>query len=252
VTTVYSSPNNDDFTSVTFGSRFQQQAWDWTTRVEYRSADSASKMNLLTDVIHDLENGQQLLASVDVQTEDTDSSEHVNTGIRLGYAYRPFDSRWTLLNRLDLIHNTSRNVGFDVLSQKIVNNLNANYLLSDTTQIALQYGAKYVVDNFDDDEYGGYTDLYGMEIRRDMGSKWDVGLQGSFYNSWNSGVFDSSYGVSVGYNMARNSWMSLGYNFNGFQDDDFSASEYTAQGIYIKYRMKFDQVTARNFLQMVE
>jgi hypothetical protein len=46
--------------------------------------------------------------------------------------------------------------------------------------------------------------------------------------------------------------MSLGYNFNGFQDDDFSASEYTAQGIYIKYRMKFDQVTARNFLQMVE
>jgi hypothetical protein len=46
--------------------------------------------------------------------------------------------------------------------------------------------------------------------------------------------------------MARNVWMSLGYNFDGFSDDDFSASEYTAEGVFLKYRLKFDQYSARS------
>jgi hypothetical protein len=147
-----------------------------------------------------------------------------------------------------LQHNATQNVGFDLTSQKIINNLNANYQWSEDTQIAFQYGAKYVVDNFDSDEYRGFTDLYGMEVRHDLNSKWDIGLQGSFYNSHNADVSDYSYGVSFGYNMARNVWVSLGYNFDGFQDDDFSASEYTSEGLFLKYRLKFDQDTADSIL----
>ena len=251
VTTVFSSPNNDDFTSVTFGSKFRKDAWDWSTRVEYRDADSEDKVNLVSDVIHNLDEGQQLLAKLDVKLTDSDDSETTNAGIRLGYSYRPDDSRWTLFNRLDLQHNQSQNAGFDTTSQKIINNLNANYQLSGDTQIALQYGLKYVVDNFDNDQYRGFTDLYGMEVRHDLSSKWDVGFQGSLYNSWSADVSDYSYGVSVGYNMARNVWVSLGYNFDGFQDEDFSASEYTSKGLFLKYRVKFDQNTANSILGLM-
>ena len=171
--------------------------------------------------------------------------------VQLGYSFRPNDSSWTVFNRLDLQHNQSQNVGFDLTSQKVINNLNANYILSDDTQIAFQYGLKYVVDNFDDDEYRGFTDLYGMEVRHDLSNKWDVGFQGSLYNSYNSNVSDYSYGVSVGYNMARNVWVSMGYNFDGFQDEDFSASEYTSEGIFLKYRVKFDQNTANSILGLM-
>ena len=38
-----------------------------------------------------------------------------------------------------------------------------------------------------------------------------------------------------------NLWASIGYNFNGFRDEDFSQSNYTAKGIYLKFRLKFDQ-----------
>ena len=179
-------------------------------------------------------------------------SENFTAGIQLGYSYRPVDSRWTLFNRLDLTHNDTAGGGFDQRSRRIVNNLNANYLWSDSTQVAFQYSMKYVIDNFDDEEYRGFTDLYGMEVRHDLGNKWDFGIQGSLYNSHNSELSDYSYGMSVGYNMARNVWVSLGYNFSGFQDDDFTASEYTSKGLFLKYRLKFDQDTASSILGLME
>lgn len=248
VTTVYSSPDNNDFTAVTFGSQFREEAWDWATRVEYRASDSDDRFNFVSDVIHNLEDGQQLLAKVNVRHSESNDAESLDTNVQLGYSYRPVASRWSLFNRLDLRHSASESVLTDLTSQKIVNNFNANVLLSPDTQLSLQYGMKYVVDNFDDDQYSGFTDLYGMEVRHDMSPKWDLGFQGSMYNSYNSEISEYSYGVSVGYNMARNVWLSLGYNFSGFSDDDFSASEYTAEGVFLKYRMKFDQDTAEDLM----
>ena len=244
VTTVYASPENNDFTSVTVGSKFRQDAWDWSTRVEYRASDTEDKMNFITDVIHDLDDGQQLLAKLDIQKSDGQDTATMISGVQLGYAYRPEDSAWTVFNRLDLTSSTSASAGLNLRTNKIVNNMNANYLWGDDTQIAFQYGFKYVVDNIETVEYKGFTDLYGLEVRHDMGDKWDVGFQGGRYNTWNSGVADYTYGVSVGYSMARNVWLSLGYNFDGFQDDDFGSSEYTAEGVFLKYRFKFDQYSA--------
>ena len=65
-------------------------------------------------------------------------------------------------------------------------------------------------------------------------------------NSWESGVRDYSAGFSVGISPEKNMWISTGYNFVGFRDDDFSGSEFTAQGFFIKFRMKFDQETLRD------
>ncbi|MEM7363631.1 MAG: OmpA family protein [Pseudomonadota bacterium] len=251
VTTVYSSPNNDDFTAVTVGSRFQQDAWDWSTRLEYRAADSEDRMNLLTDIIHNLDNGQQLLAKVEHQRSDSRDQSRTTTGIQVGYAYRPDEGRWRLFNRLDLQQSQFTGVDTDQRTQKIINNLNANYLWSDTTQVAIQYGLKYVTDNYDDDEYSGVTDLFGVELRHDLSPKWDVGVRGSRYSTYASDVSKASYGVSVGYSFRQNMWLSLGYNFSGFRDQDFSASDYTSQGVYVKYRMKFDQYTAGSIREMM-
>jgi uncharacterized repeat protein (TIGR01451 family) len=246
VTTVFNSPSNNDFTAVTFGSRFREGPWDWATRVEYRAADNEDKMNFVSDVIHNLDDGQQLLAKVNVQTSKGENRDAMSSLVQVGYAYRPEESRWSMFNRLDMLHSSSNAAGFGLRTNKIVNNMNANYLLGDDTQIALQYGLKYVVDNFDSDEYSGFTDLYGMELRHDMGENWDIGVQGGRYSSSNSNVADYTYGVSFGYTVTRNVWLSLGYNFDGFQDEDFSESEYTSEGVFVKYRFKFDQYSARD------
>lgn len=36
-------------------------------------------------------------------------------------------------------------------------------------------------------------------------------------------------------------WVSVGYNFLGFPDQDFSAGRYTGKGVFLRSLMKFDQ-----------
>jgi hypothetical protein len=65
-------------------------------------------------------------------------------------------------------------------------------------------------------------------------------------HSWESNVMDYSAGIDVGTTFAKNVWISVGYNFAGFRDDDFSASRHTAQGPYLKIRIKADQDTFKD------
>jgi hypothetical protein len=54
-------------------------------------------------------------------------------------------------------------------------------------------------------------------------------------------VIDYSFGVDVGYNLGTNIWVTLGYNFEGFDDSDFEEARYTASGPYLRFSIKADQ-----------
>lgn len=92
----------------------------------------------------------------------------------------------------------------------------------------------------------GYTDLTGVEGRYDLTTKWDVGARASVLHSWRSDEIDYSSGVSLGYNVVKNTWLSIGYNFLGFDDEDFSRANFTAQGPFIQFRFKFDQKSVQD------
>ena len=121
--------------------------------------------------------------------------------------------------------------------------------MDEVTQVSLQYAFKYVLDTIDGEEYRGYTDLIGAEARRSLSSRWDVGFNASVLNSRNAGVTDFAYGVSVGHQFATNAWASVGYNFEGIEDNDFDESDYTTKGVYLKVRFKFDQNSARQIFR---
>ena len=108
-----------------------------------------------------------------------------------------------------------------------------------------------MLETIDAQEFSGYTDLMGIEGRYDIDSKWDVGVRGSLLHTWGNGEMLGSSGVSVGYNIVENAWLSLGYNVIGFSDKDFSASNYTAQGPYMRFRFKFDQNSVKDALKWV-
>src|SRR5262249_11135407 len=122
----------------------------------------------------------------------------------------------------------------------------ANWQLDSRTQLGLQFGGRYVRSTFDNERYNGFTDLYGVDVRRDLTARFDVGAHGALMHSWESGVSTQSFGIDVGFTPVRNIWISIGYNFDGFHDDDFTQSRYTAQGPYIKFRVKADQDTFKD------
>lgn len=237
---------NGDYTALYTGVTYTDpdKLWSANARVEWRTGDTDDKINVMGAVQRNLDQGRSVAAGFAYsRNESATGTLSSKMDLRLSYAFRPNDSQWVMYDRLDFISDLSEDAAGKVLARKLVNNFNANWMPNRRTQIAMQYGAKYVFDTIDGKGYDGYSDLIGFEIRRDISQDWDIGLHGSILHTWRSGQFDYGLGASVGYKLMDNTWVAVGYNWLGFEDEDFSGAAYRAKGFYAAMRMKFDQDT---------
>jgi hypothetical protein len=232
-----------DYTSSAVGAAYHEKMWSCDGRFEIRNSTIDQQRNLQLGAQHNLDQGRTMAAGYTLRITNGASGDTRYTDLRISYAYRPNDSQWVWFDRADYITQSTLATTSSLNGTKLVNNLNANYMPSRHTQIALQYGAKYVLETIDSTDYKGYTDLIGTEIRHDLTERWDIGAFGSVMRSLNSGVNSYGLGASVGYKLVDNMWISTGYNIRGMNDRDFSNASYRAQGPYITLRMKVDQNT---------
>jgi uncharacterized repeat protein (TIGR01451 family) len=234
---------SEDFTAASVGATYQVKKLTWDNRMELRLADSENKWSLMSGLVKEVDSSWAVSGRLQLfQTSDTSGPNTFKIDLRQGLVYRPPQTQWIALNRLDfIIDDLSGSGSSDYDSWRLVDNLMINYNPQKDLQISLHYGAKYVQEQIDSSDYAGYTDLIGIEGRYDLNKDWDIGLDSSILHSWNSSQFDYCNGISAGYSLMQNVWVSLGYNLTGFKDRDFSASNYTAQGPFIRFRMKFDQ-----------
>ena len=145
---------DDDFTALSLGAGYRADVWSWTSRVETRFADDEKKWNLLSGFIVEPIHGLGLSAGMQLNITDAALGQDNTAGdIRLSLAWRPKNTRWIVLDRLDYQFDSTDGGGSDTDSRRIVNNLNVNYKPGHRLQIGLQYGAKYVLDTFDDEAY---------------------------------------------------------------------------------------------------
>ncbi len=246
----------EDYILSSVGFTYRAEPWTWNMRAENRAGDIEDKTGATTNLIRELKKGVTLATSHSYFVSDFEGGAAGELYVGdLSWAYRPLDSRWSILNRLKYRYETVDNAqslpifgqttlkgADDLTSSAVVNNFNLNRLsLSRKNQFSLYYGAKMAWDEYDSESYKAFIDLWALEIRQDIGQKWDVGLQGSMLHSWTADNFQYSYGPSIGWTPMTNSWISVGYNFEGFQDRDFDAARYTNEGIYLKIRVKFDE-----------
>jgi uncharacterized repeat protein (TIGR01451 family) len=242
----------EDFTAISAGANYQEKKLTWSNRVEYRTSTLEKKWGLVTGVMNEQGLYWGWTGRLQVlHSRTSDGSERTDADVRMGLAYRPPVTRWILLDRLDLISNDQQGSGSTTRGKRIINNLNANFKPDQRSQLSLQYGAKYVLETIDDADYSGYTDLIGAEGRYDLTKEWDIGLRGSILHTWELHQMSYSLGASVGYNLMENGWLSLGYNLLGFKDRDFSAANFTSQGPYVQFRVKFDQNSVKDGLKVL-
>lgn len=168
--------------------------------------------------------------------------------IRLGTSWRPRGEGMIVFDRLDLKH---ENISGQSDVSKIVNNLGVNTMVTDQTQMSVNWGIKYQDSKVSNIKTSGVTQLIGTEVRHDVTERIDVGVSGSALIDHTTNTMDYSFGPSVGISPVDNVWASVGYNFSGYEDEDFVAAEYNRHGLYIKIRAKFDQHTAEGFLKSI-
>ncbi len=239
----------DDFSAASFGLTYSPGSWLWNGRVERRDSDKEDRWTLTTSAQTTLQAELSLLASLRLQESNAQTGQEKRSEkLHLALAWRPVASRWLVLNRLELTDERSRGESANT-SQRVVNNLNGYYRATDHLQLGMQYGAKYLQETIDGNDYSGRADLFGLEGRYDITPHWDIGLHGSLLQVPGAGQTEYSSGASIGRSFADNIWVSAGYNVSGFYDEEFSLSRYTMQGPFIKFRMKFDQQSVKDLVQ---
>ncbi len=236
----------EDFFAAFVGAQYRKELWQLTSRLEHRNSDNEERWSSTTGWYREPLEGHAMSASL--QAFDTSGllSETTEAIARLAWAFRPDSSRWIVFDRFEMKYD-DRSDGFtSAESARVVNNLHANWQLNPSLQLGLQFGARYVESTYEGEQYSGISDLLGFDLRRQLTRRFDLGLHVAALHSWESDVMDYSTGLDVGTTLAKNVWISVGYNFAGFRDGDFSASRHTAQGPYLKIRIKADQDTFKD------
>ena len=233
---------NEDFVAAYAGAMYTSELWSANSRIEVRDSDTEERLTLLMGWYRQPTIGHGLSAGFTMfKTEKTLGGELGQANLRFGWAYRPADRKWSFLDRVDLVSDRLVTGVDEQKSWRLINNFNANRRFSASTQLSLQYAFKYVRSEFDGDDYTGYTDLVGIDLRHGFRDRWDVGVNTSVYHSYRSKVLDYGIGLDLGYNIGANMWLTLGYNFAGFDDKDFAQARYTAAGPFFRFTFKANQ-----------
>ncbi len=70
----------------------------------------------------------------------------------------------------------------------------------------------------------------------------DFSVMGAVTHSNQAGATQYAQGLEVGYLVAKNVWVSGGYNWTGFDNADLSGTEYHNRGVYLRLRIKFNEM----------
>lgn len=251
-----------DFTAATLGATYRAARWSWTGRIEYRDGRNDDRFGIVTSLLRSLGEGKTVASSLRAfRVRNASGAVATQASADLALAWRPLDSRWSLLERLEFRHESADGAfddgnvlgvpaygAGDQVTSRIVNNLAVNYRsgpegLGHGFEGTVYYGAKYVAGRYADDTYDGFIDVVGFDLRQDIGTRLDIGVTGSVQHAWSRGVWSWSGGPSIGVSPAPNLWISAGYNVAGYRDRDFEADRYTRQGPYVTMRLKFDQLS---------
>ena len=234
------------------------ELWKASTRLEWRRLDKNASTPGAQDTIlstvtvaRKLDRDWTLLGRNYFLATNNPGAPELNgrqDRFQVGFAYRPVDTnRFDALGKIEF--KTERNINAANESRRAtVASLQTNWHPQRPFWLSGRAAFKNVNETYPSTE-GGANDAYkayllGGRAIYDITENWDLGLMAAVMSGKSANQSGSSvqkaWGVEVGYQMASNLWASLGYNWAGFTDRDLS-SDYTARGMYVRLRYKFDQ-----------
>ncbi|MEJ6551864.1 hypothetical protein PQI08_04835 [Psychrobacter pacificensis] len=235
--------DNNTATAAGFGVEYlAKENYKASGRVEKRWGETSDTLLGSAGIAYRYTDEITLLAKDTYSRIDYNDGDRTINRFQLGAAYRDYDS-----NQLDMLAKLEyrlddNNTGDDTYRKDTtVWSWNGNYHPTRALTLSGRYAGKYTeyeADNITSDNTAHA--VYGRGLY-DISEHWDVGLQAGTY--WNKQADDLSYmlGAEVGYSPMTNLWLSLGYNFMGFEDEDIAYDDSTQEGAYFRLRFKFDE-----------
>ncbi len=243
------SLGDKSFSAYRLGANYNEKSYSATLNGEVRKGNDEDKVNFSTALYTQATDILALALSGSWHSSEGDDHKDSDSNFRFSLAYRPEEDGTIILDKLDFIHAKQKSVESELITKKMVNNLNVNLIPTAKSELALQHGFKYVVDTIDDFEYKGVTQLFGVDARYDLSKSWEFGIQGSLLYAQSANNMDYGFGIYSGHNLFDNMLLTLGYNWKGFEDRDFSLQTYRVEGPYFRFNMKFDQENLKDVVK---
>jgi uncharacterized repeat protein (TIGR01451 family) len=238
-----------DFIASFVAALYRTPLWTFSSRLENRSADTEQRWLATSGFYREPLRGHAFSMAanlIDSNAKTTIGTDSRAAAVRLSWAYRPTSSDWIVLDRLDLKFEQSGSAATSQQAARIIDNFNSNWQLDPHSQLGLQFAVRSTLTTFSNDRYSGLATLLGCDYRRDLSARFDIGAHGTTLQSWTAHVGDTALGFDVGVTLAKNVWISVGYNLRGYADRDFDANRYTAAGPFLTFRIKADQDTFKD------
>lgn len=176
-----------------------------------------------------------------LQEDNARSKERTIDRFQIGMAYRDYDNNIIdHLAKLEYRYDDNELTDSAYTKKTYIASLHTNYHPVRRLTLSGHYAGKYNELTTDDITSDSLTHLLSGRAMYDINERWDAGIQAG--TMWSDN--DSSHyllGAEVGYSPMANLWLSAGYNFMGYHDEDIASGSDNQQGAYVRLRFKFDE-----------
>jgi uncharacterized repeat protein (TIGR01451 family) len=233
--------------AATFGLEYTANPlWKGSTRLELRDAKTSESVLSTVAVASKLNRDWTLLGRNTyslIRNKGGQTGENEQDRLQAGVAYR--DTESDVLSGLARIeHRAEKDTTQpEVTLKRTVDLLSVHANLQPVRPFTFsgRYATKWVKDDSNGIKSKNNGQLLSARAIWEIAPRWDVSLHGS--TMWSNASHSKQYGVGLelGFMVMENLWLSGGYNFHGYRDDDFANGEYTNKGAYLRLRYKFDE-----------
>lgn len=244
-----SSANNlsSDSTAASLGVEYLKNPnWKAVARIEARWSDQSDTILNNLGAAYKYSDDVTLLAKNVVSLTDSkndSSGDRLIDRFQLGLAYRDTEhNRFDALAKVEYRYDDNKtDLSNPYLKHVYIFSNHLNYHPTRDLTLSSQYAVKNVETTFSGLASTGMTHMFSARAMYDINERWDAGVHtGVLWSDMSSGR-RVLMGAELGYLVAANLWLSGGYNFSGYKDDDLVDSDTTIQGAYIRFRFKFDE-----------
>lgn len=177
-----------------------------------------------------------------LQQDNEQNKDRTIDRFQLGVAYRDYDNN--ISDHLAKIEYRYDNNGLDADSpykkETYIASLHSNYHPVRRLTLSGHYAGKYNELTMDGITSDSTSQVLSARAMYDINERWDAGIQaGTMWSDNDSRNY--LIGAEVGYTPMANLWVSAGYNFKGYHDDDIASGSDNQQGAYVRLRYKFDE-----------
>ena len=247
----FSGAGSNEATAVTLGIEFTANPlWKGSSRIEVRNGQNsdsilatvAAAAKLSPDWTFLGRNTYSLVKNK-AQNAGEKAGDNEQDRLQVGLAYRDTETDvWNALGRIEhRAESDTTRAGVELKRTVELISIHANWQPRRPFTFSARLAAKWVNEKSNGLRSKNGAQLVSGRAIWDIAPRWDASVNAStlFGNGAKSKYF--GVGVELGFMVMDNLWVSAGYNFFGYRDEDLTAGEYTNKGVFLRLRYKFDE-----------